>query len=426
MKSTSLLPACLFVFTFAWLFAAGPTSAAGGGTSEAKKRFDKGVELYKNGNYVAALVEFKAAYEAEPNWKVRYNVGMTLFKLGRFVEAEAELKKCLDEGGDAMEDTKKTEIQATLYEMTEYIGTLQVDCPVSGAQVSVNGDVVGSTPMLAPLRVNVGEYEVVVTAEGYGTWKTVASVPGGKNVVIEPVLVPLPSTSEGAGPAGSGTEAKAGPGTATDPTAASAAGTMVEKKSNKDVDLVRRTKTLSIATNTIAVVFMTAAAGTGWMADPNLDLDDEATIGPSICGPALYGLSLIPLAVGDSGYTKILKKLRGTGIEPAAVRIRVRMASWILGLTSLAVDIVAVVLKAVPEDRVIIYGVGLFYGGTLVLGITTIALGAVASIRIRSTLAGSHDTAAEGDGLGEEDGIALVPYASPVQGGVMAGVAAAF
>ena len=66
---------------------------------EAKVRFQKGVELFKDEDFVGALVEFKAAYNAKPHFLVRYNIGMTLYNLHRYAEAFAEPAASLAEGG---------------------------------------------------------------------------------------------------------------------------------------------------------------------------------------------------------------------------------------------------------------------------------------------------------------------------------------
>jgi tetratricopeptide (TPR) repeat protein len=58
-------------------------ASAGDAMEKAKVHFEKGVELFKNDDYEAALVEFKAAYRAKPHYAVRYNIGICLYELHR-------------------------------------------------------------------------------------------------------------------------------------------------------------------------------------------------------------------------------------------------------------------------------------------------------------------------------------------------------
>lgn len=168
-----------------------PGLATGQGESEASDRFDKGVSLFKAGDYGGALVEFQAAYEASPHFLVRYNVGMTLFKLHRYVEAEAELSAYLAEGGDQVPKKKKKKVQSQLVEIMSYIGSLSLSCNVEGARVHVDGEFAATLPITQPLRLDVGEHSLEVRAEGYTTHSEKVSVPGGKQVELLVELVPL-------------------------------------------------------------------------------------------------------------------------------------------------------------------------------------------------------------------------------------------
>ncbi len=161
--------------------------------AEAKTHFKNGVELFKDANYEGALVEFKAAYEAQPHFKVRYNIGTSLYKLHRYVEAKAELDAYIAEGDDKIPDKDRLEVQGILYEIQSLIGTITVTCTVQGARVAVNGKEVGPCPFTEPLQVNLGEHDVQVTAIGYKTFEQTVTVAGGKAVVVNASLSPVTS-----------------------------------------------------------------------------------------------------------------------------------------------------------------------------------------------------------------------------------------
>ncbi len=174
--------------TLCVLFHASDSLAAG--KSEAMVRFEKGVKLYKAGDFVGSLVEFKEAYEAEPNYKVRYNIGMSLFNLHRYVEAQAELTAYLAEGGKEIPDGKRTEVQSLLFEIGSYIGTLVVTSAATGAILTIDGEKVGPLPLADPLQVDVGEHVVLVEAPGHLSSSQKVSVAGGKQVGLDVALTP--------------------------------------------------------------------------------------------------------------------------------------------------------------------------------------------------------------------------------------------
>jgi hypothetical protein len=154
---------------------------------KAKVHFEKGVELFKNDDYEAALVEFKAAYRAKPHYAVRYNIGICLYKLHRYGEANVELGAYLAEGGDDVPAAKKEEVESIMRDIDQLLGTLKVECDVEGATLLIDGEPRESWL----LRVDVGEHEVKVVAEGHEGFETVVEVPGGEIVKVDAHLVPL-------------------------------------------------------------------------------------------------------------------------------------------------------------------------------------------------------------------------------------------
>src|SRR4051812_24973181 len=97
MKNLKVLALCLCCSSFA--LAAGKAkvkevpAASDKDSKEAKREakeeaashFSKGIDFYKEGNYAAALAEFRAAYKALPSYEVLFNIGLSerrLFKYG--------------------------------------------------------------------------------------------------------------------------------------------------------------------------------------------------------------------------------------------------------------------------------------------------------------------------------------------------------
>ena len=102
------LPAAFSLFLFA-VHARGQVNE-----EKAKKHFKQATVLYKENNYAAALIEFKASYKAKPNWKVLYFIGVSLQALHKFVEAEKMLKQYLKEGDDEVPADKREIVEDLL------------------------------------------------------------------------------------------------------------------------------------------------------------------------------------------------------------------------------------------------------------------------------------------------------------------------
>ena len=48
---------------------------------EARRRFDRGVKLYSEGDFTLAVIEFERAYELVANYRVLYNIGHVSIQL---------------------------------------------------------------------------------------------------------------------------------------------------------------------------------------------------------------------------------------------------------------------------------------------------------------------------------------------------------
>jgi hypothetical protein len=174
------------ILTFLALAGTASIASAENAKEVAKERFEKGVSLFKQGDYDAALVEFKAAYKAEPHYAVRYNIGICLFKLHRYLKAYLELEAYLQEGGDEVPDGKRAEVGIILDELEALTGTLKINCNVEDADLYIDG--FSAASWIA--RLDVGEHTVEIEAPGYKPYKKIIEVPGGQATVVEVNLVP--------------------------------------------------------------------------------------------------------------------------------------------------------------------------------------------------------------------------------------------
>ena len=155
---------------------------------KAKKHFKQALVLYKENNFAAALIEFKASYKAKANWKVKYFIGVSLQALHKFVEAEKKLKEYLEEGGDEVPADKREVVEDLLVQLSGVIGSIDVKTDVEGASVYVNGKLQGKTPLSGPLRFPVGNYTVEVSKTGHKDFSTEIELPGEEVVTVKAAL----------------------------------------------------------------------------------------------------------------------------------------------------------------------------------------------------------------------------------------------
>jgi hypothetical protein len=135
---------------------------------EASAHFERGLELYKDGNYQGALTEFRRAYELAPHYQLRNNIGVVLSRMHDYVGAIREYELFLSEGGGEVPAEQRKQISAEIDLLRTRIATLTIDVNVPGAEVYIDGKRV-ATPVGEATSVNMGTRRIEVTAKGYET-----------------------------------------------------------------------------------------------------------------------------------------------------------------------------------------------------------------------------------------------------------------
>jgi len=158
----------LFALMASPAFAGGPgDKPSAAAADEASRRFRAGVVFYKDGDYAAALVEFKRAYELDPNYKVLFNLGQTSQELNDYASALTAYRKYLQEGGTEIDKARREKVEGFIRTLEKKVGTITIQTNVEGAEVSVDDAPVGKTPLEKPVLVNAGRRKFAASLSGY-------------------------------------------------------------------------------------------------------------------------------------------------------------------------------------------------------------------------------------------------------------------
>jgi hypothetical protein len=155
---------------------------------EARRHFDRAVELVDDGQLEGALVEFQRSYDLTQHFAVLYNIGQVLVSLARPVEAYDAYQRYLAAGGSLVPSARRTEVEKEMARQKARIATLDVRGLPEGASLRVDGKEMGKAPLAAPLRVAVGKHVVAASAEGYAATTTEVTVAGEDYKVVSLVM----------------------------------------------------------------------------------------------------------------------------------------------------------------------------------------------------------------------------------------------
>jgi len=145
----------------------------------ARKRFLEGVAAVDMGKYEAARLAFQQAYALKPHPSILRNLGQAEFQVGRYVDAARHLSTFLRDTTFGAGD-ERAAAQKTLAQSEAKVGRLVVEV-VEGAEVSVDGELVGHSPLGSdPFYVEPGQRTVRIRKDGYVPYEGVYMFEGGR------------------------------------------------------------------------------------------------------------------------------------------------------------------------------------------------------------------------------------------------------
>jgi tetratricopeptide (TPR) repeat protein len=131
---------------------------------EAAKRFQRGVALYGEADYRGALVEFKRACTLMPTAACLYNIGETEYQLQDYAAALVIFERYLAEASPT--DSHRTEVEGNVEVLRARVGHVTITTVPPGADITIDDQAVGKTPLDKSVLVSIGHRKVVASLAG--------------------------------------------------------------------------------------------------------------------------------------------------------------------------------------------------------------------------------------------------------------------
>lgn len=158
--------------------------------ADARAHFERGLSLFDEEAWDAALVEFQRSREIFATRAATKNAAICLRRLHRFDEALDMFDNLLREFPD-LPPQDKALVEREVSELRNRVGTVDIRMTEPGATIVIDGRDRGTSPPLAPLRVSVGSHLVRVVKKGFSTFEKRVDVSGGQNVPLDVKLSAL-------------------------------------------------------------------------------------------------------------------------------------------------------------------------------------------------------------------------------------------
>jgi tetratricopeptide (TPR) repeat protein len=155
------------------------TTAQPDSAQAASEHFERGVQLFKEQAFRAAIVEFQRAYDLAPDYRLHYNLGRAKQQLQDYLGAAENYEAFLVQGGSEVPAERRAQLEETLSALSGRVARIDVKVSRAGADVFVDDVKVGMSPLEALVRTNVGRHRISARSADGALGSEIIDVAGG-------------------------------------------------------------------------------------------------------------------------------------------------------------------------------------------------------------------------------------------------------
>jgi hypothetical protein len=148
-------------------------------TGKRQRLLNEGLALRRKGDDKGALERFEAALVFGRDARVLAQIALAEEALGRWSKSYVHLREALTDSGHRWIQGNRSLLEAELKKIEGEIGRLEVSVNMEGAEVTVDGESMGLSPLREQIISNPGTVVVSVAKEGFVTVTRPVAVDAG-------------------------------------------------------------------------------------------------------------------------------------------------------------------------------------------------------------------------------------------------------
>jgi len=166
------------------LAAGPPRSLADTLAGDAKRDYETGKLLASDGDYTGAALKFQSAYDASRDARLLWNVAFCEKQLRHYARVLALLRRFEAEGGPLLTAKDRRDAHDLATALQPFTTTVKIEVNEGGAEVFVDDERVGVSPLATPYVVDIGMHRVRATKAGFVDAAVTVPVGGGVDLPI--------------------------------------------------------------------------------------------------------------------------------------------------------------------------------------------------------------------------------------------------
>jgi len=157
-------------------------------TGAAKEAFVSAGVLLNNSDHAGALEKYQQAYDLSKDPRLLFNMAICARGLKAYARMQRLLVRYEHEAGSDMPAAERRQLDAALNAIQDLVGTIRLVVNEAGANVTLDGQPVGSTPLDQALVADLGSHTLHIDKTGFEPLERQLTVQGGTETPLEVML----------------------------------------------------------------------------------------------------------------------------------------------------------------------------------------------------------------------------------------------
>jgi tetratricopeptide (TPR) repeat protein len=154
----------------------------------ARAHYRTGEMYYAKRRFIDAAHEFEQAFQLSGRPLLLHHAGKAYEAGEDFARALRAYRRFLEKSPDTQD---RRAVEQRISDLNLLVGRLTIRCSVDGATVRIDGEEIGATPVTPELEVKPARHELVVSRDGYATWKSQVEITLGRSIALDVELKPM-------------------------------------------------------------------------------------------------------------------------------------------------------------------------------------------------------------------------------------------
>jgi hypothetical protein len=155
----------------------------------AKEAYEAAIALVNIGDFTHAIMKYWQAYDLSKDPRLLFDIAVSYRDLRAYAKMQSMLLRFEKEATGGISAEQKAEVDAALAAIHSLVGTVLVTVSEAGADVSVDAEPVGTTPLSAPLALDLGKHTLRVNKNSFEPAERTIEIAGGNELSLAITLV---------------------------------------------------------------------------------------------------------------------------------------------------------------------------------------------------------------------------------------------